>query len=425
MAPSRMAPYSRTVFPSPRDGRVVGTVARTRAASPVPAARVDSSAGPGSGEGRAPARDPGTPEEVPAASGDAVPDELTDRYGRTVRDLRLSITDRCNLRCTYCMPAAGLEWLPAPGLLTGAEIARLARVAVERLGVERIRLTGGEPLMRRDLEEIVAEVAGLRTRRGVKPDIGLTTNGLGLDRRADGLRRAGLDRVNVSIDTLDPAEYARVTRRDRLDGVLRGAAGAQEAGLTPVKINAVVMPGALGERAPRLLGECLRRGWILRFIEHMPLGPRESWRAEEVVGAERVLEALDSAGFELRARGRPDRRPAAVWDVAAGTDRDGFHPAGTVGIIASVTAPFCADCDRTRITADGRLMTCLFSARETDLRGPMRAGASDDELIRIWAEATWRKPLAHGTDTPGRAADGADHGDGFVRPARTMSAIGG
>ena len=144
-----------------------------------------------------------------------------------------------------------------------------------------------------------------------------------------------------------------------------------------------------------------------------------------MVGAERVLEALDSAGFELRARGRPDRRPAAVWDVAAGTDRDGFHPAGTVGIIASVTAPFCADCDRTRLTADGRLMTCLFSARETDLRGPMRAGASDDELIRIWAEATWRKPLAHGTDTPGRAADGADHGDGFVRPARTMSAIGG
>ena len=349
---------------------------------------------------------------------DGVPERLTDRYGRTVRDLRLSITDRCNLRCTYCMPAAGLEWLPAPGLLTGAEIARLARVAVERLGVERIRLTGGEPLMRRDLEAIVAAVAGLRTRRGVKPDIGLTTNGLGLDRRADGLRRAGLDRVNVSIDTLDPAEYARVTRRDRLDGVLRGAAGAQEAGLTPVKINAVVMPATVEERAPRLLAECLRRGWQLRFIEHMPLGPRETWRSQDVVGAQQVLATLRRAGFALTEAGRPDRRPAALWRVAAGTHGGQEHPAGSVGIIASVTAPFCSDCDRTRITADGRLMTCLFSSTETDLRGPMRAGADDDELIRIWAGATWLKPRAHGSDeTPG-----SEH---FARPQRTMSAIGG
>ena len=370
---------------------------------------------------------PGSPESVlPAESipelaaiADDVPQRLTDRHGRTVRDLRLSITDRCNLRCTYCMPAAGLEWLPTPSLLTTTEIGRLARLAVERLGVERIRLTGGEPLLRRDLEEIVAAVADLRTRRGTKPDIGLTTNGLGLDRRAAGLHEAGLDRVNVSIDTLDPAEYARVTRRDRLDGVLRGVAGAQAAGLSPIKINAVAMPDGLAERAPRLLGECLRRGWSLRFIEHMPLGPRESWRAEDVVGAQQVLEALNAAGFELHARGRPDRRPAAVWDVAAGADREGAYPAGTVGIIASVTAPFCSDCDRTRLTADGRVMTCLFSAQETDLRGPMRAGASDDDLIRIWAGATWYKPLAHGTDAPGR------YGADFVRPSRTMSAIGG
>ena len=359
--------------------------------------------------------DPGP--SAPAADG--VPQQLVDRYGRTVRDLRLSITDRCNLRCTYCMPAAGLEWLPTPSLLTTAEITRLARVAVERLGVERIRLTGGEPLLRRDLEEIVAAVADLRTRRGTKPDIGLTTNGLGLDRRAVGLREAGLDRVNVSIDTLDPAEYARVTRRDRLDGVLRGVAGAQAAGLSPIKINAVAMPDGLAERAPRLLGECLRRSWSLRFIEHMPLGPRESWRAEDVVGAQQVLEVLAAAGFELHARGRPDHRPAAVWEVAAGANRQGPYPAGTVGIIASVTAPFCSDCDRTRLTADGRLMTCLFSNKETDLRGPMRAGASDDELIRIWAGATWYKPLAHGADAPERGRTG------FARPARTMSAIGG
>lgn len=345
--------------------------------------------------------------------------KLIDAYGRVARDLRVSLTDRCNLRCTYCMPAAGLEWLPTPSLLTTTEIGRLARLAVERLGVERIRLTGGEPLLRRDLEEIVAAVAGLRTRRGVKPDIGLTTNGLGLDRRAVGLREAGLDRVNVSIDTLDPAEYARVTRRDRLDGVLRGVAGAQAAGLSPIKINAVAMPDGLAERAPRLLGECLRRGWSLRFIEHMPLGPRESWRAEDVVGAQQVLEVLAEAGFELHARGRPDHRPAAVWEVAAGADQEGPYPSGTVGIIASVTAPFCSDCDRTRLTADGRLMTCLFSDQETDLRGPMRAGASDDELIRIWAGATWYKPLAHGADVPEQGRTG------FARPARTMSAIGG
>ena len=408
--------------PPPFDGSVAGPAVRTTVALPTPAVRPLSPVGPcdgAGGTGLDGSRGPSALDKVPITAGGAVPDRLTDRHGRTVRDLRLSITDRCNLRCTYCMPAAGLEWLPTPSLLTTTEIGRLARLAVERLGVERIRLTGGEPLLRRDLEEIVAAVAGLRTRRGVKPDIGLTTNGLGLDRRAVGLREAGLDRVNVSIDTLDPAEYARVTRRDRLDGVLRGVAGAQAAGLSPIKINAVAMPDGLAERAPRLLGECLRRGWSLRFIEHMPLGPRESWRAEDVVGAQQVLEVLAAAGFELHARGRPDHRPAAVWEVAAGANRQGPYPAGTVGIIASVTAPFCSDCDRTRLTADGRLMTCLFSNKETDLRGPMRAGASDDELIRIWAGATWYKPLAHGANAPERGRTG------FARPARTMSAIGG
>ncbi|MDU0348184.1 GTP 3',8-cyclase MoaA, partial [Actinomyces sp. MRS3W] len=259
-----------------------------------------------------------------AARPAAAPTVLVDRFGRTVRDLRLSVTDRCNLRCTYCMPAQGLEWLPSPQLLSVAEIARLARVAVERLGVERIRLTGGEPLMRRDLEEIVAQVSTLRTRRtGAKPDIGLTTNALGLDKRAAGLRTAGLDRVNISIDTLDAHEYARLTRRDRLEDVLRGIAGAQAAGLAPIKVNAVAVPGTLGEGTARLLAECLRRGWQLRFIEHMPLGPRGSWRASDVVGAEQVLAALRQAGFVLSPVGRPDRRPAALWQVMAGTDPDG------------------------------------------------------------------------------------------------------
>ena len=349
---------------------------------------------------------------------DGVPERLTDRYGRTVRDLRLSITDRCNLRCTYCMPAQGLEWLPTPDLLTTAELTRLGRLAVERLGVERIRLTGGEPLLRRDLEEVIASLATLRTTSGGKPDIALTTNGLGLEKRAVALHKAGLGRVNVSIDSLDPQDYAAITRRDRLTDVLAGIAGAQEAGLDPIKVNAVVMPATVEERAPRLLAECLRRGWQLRFIEHMPLGPRETWRSQDVVGAQQVLAVLRRAGFSLMEAGRPDRRPAALWRVAAGTHGGQEHPAGSVGIIASVTAPFCSDCDRTRITADGRLMTCLFSSTETDLRGPMRAGADDDELIRIWAGATWLKPRAHGSDEP----PGSEH---FARPQRTMSAIGG
>ena len=364
---------------------------------------------------------PELPEDLgpSAPAADGVPQQLVDRYGRTVRDLRLSITDRCNLRCTYCMPAQGLQWLPTPDLLTTAELTRLGRIAVERLGVERIRLTGGEPLMRRDLEEIVGALSALRTSAGAKPDIALTTNGLGLEKRAAGLRAAGLDRVNISIDSLDPQDYAAITRRDRLADVLTGIAGAQEAGLDPIKVNAVAVPATVEERAPRLLTECLRRGWQLRFIEHMPLGPRETWSSQDVVGVDQILGVLREAGFTLTEVGRPDRRPAALWRVAAGSAAGQEHPAGTVGVIASVTAPFCSDCDRTRITADGRLMTCLFSSTETDLRGPMRAGADDDELIRIWADATWGKPRAHGSDSPHTESDG------FARPQRTMSAIGG
>ena len=360
-----------------------------------------------------------TAPEPPALADDDVPQQLVDRYGRTVRDLRLSITDRCNLRCTYCMPAQGLQWLPTPDLLTTAELTRLGRIAVERLGVERIRLTGGEPLLRRDLEEIIGSLSALRTSTGVKPDIALTTNGLGLEKRATGLRAAGLDRVNISIDSLDPQDYAAITRRDRLADVLTGIAGAQEAGLDPIKVNAVAVPTTVEERAPRLLVECLRRGWQLRFIEHMPLGPRETWSSQDVVGVDQILGVLREAGFSLTEVGRPDRRPAALWRVAAGSASGQDHPAGTVGVIASVTAPFCSDCDRTRVTADGRLMTCLFSSTETDLRGPMRAGADDDELIRIWSRATWGKPRAHGSDSP------QTEGDGFARPQRTMSAIGG
>lgn len=364
---------------------------------------------------------PGIHADPPPTASHGAPEELVDRFGRTVRDLRLAVTDRCNLRCTYCMPARGLEWLPARELLTVDEIGRIARVAVERLGVERIRLTGGEPLVRPDLERIVEVLAGLRVRRtGAKPDIGLTTNGLGLESRARALRAAGLDRVNISIDTLDARQYTALTRRERLDAALTGTHGAQAAGLSPIKINAVALPATVGRSGPRLLAECLRQGWVLRFIEHMPLGPPGSWTSAEVVGAAEILATLRDAGFELVDSGRPDRRPARTWQVAAGTDRDGNrYPAGSVGVIASVTAPFCQDCDRTRVTADGRVMSCLFVPARTDLRGAIRSGADDDELVRLWAAATWRKPRAHGTDDPGQADDG------FARPGRTMSAIGG
>ena len=407
--------------PAPLDAEVVGRsrIRGTSADLPVPATRSvlpELSGRPGPS---GPVLSAETAPEPPALADDDVPQQLVDRYGRTVRDLRLSITDRCNLRCTYCMPAQGLQWLPTPDLLTTAELARLGRIAVERLGGERIRLTGGEPLLRRDLEEIIGSLSALRTSTGVKPDIALTTNGLGLEKRATGLRAAGLDRVNISIDSLDPQDYAAITRRDRLADVLTGIAGAQEAGLDPIKVNAVAVPTTVEERAPRLLVECLRRGWQLRFIEHMPLGPRETWSSQDVVGVDQILGVLREAGFSLTEVGRPDRRPAALWRVAAGSTSGQDHPAGTVGVIASVTAPFCSDCDRTRVTADGRLMTCLFSSTETDMRGPMRAGADDDELIRIWSRATWGKPRAHGSDSP------QTEGDGFARPQRTMSAIGG
>ena len=331
--------------PAPLDAEVVGRsrIRGTSAGLPVPATRSvlpEPSGRPGPS---GPVLSAETAPEPPALADDDVPQQLVDRYGRTVRDLRLSITDRCNLRCTYCMPAQGLQWLPTPDLLTTAELTRLGRIAVERLGVERIRLTGGEPLLRRDLEEIVGALSALRTSAGAKPDIALTTNGLGLETRATGLRAAGLDRVNISIDSLDPQDYAAITRRDRLADVLTGIAGAQEAGLDPIKVNAVAVPATVEERAPRLLAECLRRGWQLRFIEHMPLGPRETWSSQDVVGVDQILGVLREAGFNLTEVGRPDRRPAALWRVAAGSASGQDHPAGTVGVIASVTAPFCSD----------------------------------------------------------------------------------
>ncbi|WFE95488.1 GTP 3',8-cyclase MoaA [Micromonospora sp. WMMD987] len=327
---------------------------------------------------------------------------LVDRYGRIARDLRVSLTDKCNLRCTYCMPAEGLPWLAGPQLLTDAEIIRLVRVAVQRLGVTEVRFTGGEPLIRPGLVGIVAAVAALTPR----PRISVTTNGLGLDRLAPALRDAGLDRVNVSLDTLDPARFAALTRRDRLADVLSGLAGAAAAGLTPVKVNAVLMRGVNDDEAPALLRFALDHGYELRFIEQMPLDAQHGWDRATMVTADEILASL-AAQFPLT----PDpvergAAPAETWLVDGGPAR--------VGVIGTVTRPFCGDCDRTRLTADGQVRNCLFATEESDLRGALRAGADDTELARRWQAATVVKRAGHGIDDPT-----------FLQPVRPMSAIGG
>ncbi|SCL15697.1 cyclic pyranopterin monophosphate synthase subunit MoaA [Micromonospora rhizosphaerae] len=327
---------------------------------------------------------------------------LVDRYRRVARDLRVSLTDKCNLRCTYCMPAEGLPWLAGPQLLDDDEIVRLVRVAVHRLGVTEVRFTGGEPLIRPGLVGIVAAVAALEPR----PRISLTTNGIGLARLAPTLRAAGLDRVNVSLDTLDRARFAELTRRDRLTDVLAGLAGAAAAGLTPVKINSVLMRGVNDDEAPALLRFALAQGYELRFIEQMPLDAQHGWDRTTMVTAEQILASL---GREFTLTPDPAERgaaPAETWLVDGGPSR--------VGVIASVTRPFCGDCDRTRLTADGQVRACLFATEESDLRGALRAGADDDELARRWRAAMWGKRAGHGIDDPT-----------FLQPARPMSAIGG
>ncbi|MFC4018557.1 GTP 3',8-cyclase MoaA [Micromonospora sp. GCM10011542] len=327
---------------------------------------------------------------------------LVDRYGRVARDLRVSLTDKCNLRCTYCMPAEGLPWLAGPDLLSDDEVVRLVRVAVERLGVTEVRFTGGEPLIRPGLVGIVGAVAALAPR----PRISLTTNGIGLDRLAPTLRAAGLDRVNVSLDTLDADRFTRLTRRPRLDAVLAGLAAAAAAGLNPVKINSVLMRGVNEDEAPALLRFAVDHGYELRMIEQMPLDAQHGWDRSTMVTAEEILASLRTV-FDLT----PDpvergAAPAETWVVDGGPAR--------VGVIASVTRPFCGDCDRTRLTADGQVRACLFATEESDLRGALRSGADDDEIARRWRTAMWGKRAGHGIDDPT-----------FLQPTRPMSAIGG
>ncbi|MBG6101360.1 cyclic pyranopterin phosphate synthase [Micromonospora vinacea] len=327
---------------------------------------------------------------------------LVDRYGRVARDLRVSLTDKCNLRCTYCMPAEGLPWLAGPELLTDEEIVRLVRVAVELLGVTEVRFTGGEPLIRAGLVDIVTEVAALAPR----PRVSLTTNGIGLDRLAPALRAAGLDRVNVSLDTLDPDRFTKLTRRPRLDAVLAGLAGAAAAGLSPVKINSVLMRGVNEDEAPALLRFALDHDYQLRIIEQMPLDAQHGWARDTMVTAEEILASLRTVFALSPDPAERGAAPAETWLVDGGPAR--------VGVIASVTRPFCGDCDRTRLTADGQVRACLFATEESDLRAALRGGADDDELARRWRTAMWGKRAGHGIDDPT-----------FLQPTRPMSAIGG
>ena len=328
---------------------------------------------------------------------------LTDSFGRTATDLRVSLTDRCNLRCSYCMPAEGLEWLPKPELLTDDELVRLIALAVTRLGITEVRFTGGEPLLRRGLTDIISQVTALAPR----PEISLTTNGIGLSRLAVPLRDAGLDRINVSLDTLSAETFIRLARRDRLPDVLAGLSAAAAAGLTPVKVNAVLMRGVNDNEAPGLLRFCLDHGYALRFIEQMPLDAQHGWRREDMVTADEIL-AMLSDDFVLKPDDPAERgsAPAETFLIDGGPQR--------VGVIGSVTRPFCGSCDRVRLTADGQLRNCLFATTESDLRTPLRAGASDDELATRWQRCIAVKLPGHGINDPG-----------FLQPARPMSAIGG
>ncbi|NUU05703.1 GTP 3',8-cyclase MoaA [Leifsonia sp. C5G2] len=355
---------------------------------------------------RAASRPEPAPGGMPSLAGRPEHPGLVDRFGRVARDLRVSVTEKCSLRCTYCMPAEGLPAIPRDDLLTATEIARLVRIGVRDLGVREVRFTGGEPLMRADLAEIIGRSA--EAAPGI--DLSITTNGIGLDHRIHSLVEAGLTRVNVSLDTVDREHFARLTRRDRLPAVLAGIRAAHEAGMTPLKLNAVMMRDTLHDAA-ELLAWALENGCRLRFIEQMPLDADRSWLRENMVSAEELLAVLGER-FTLVEAGRDDpHAPAEEWRVEGWTV--GGAPA-TVGIIASVTRSFCAACDRTRITAEGTVRSCLFGDDETDLRGLLRGGADDSEIARWWQAAMWGKQAGHGMDAAG-----------FAPPVRSMGAIGG
>ena len=326
------------------------------------------------------------------------PRDLVDPFGRVVRDLRISVTDRCNFRCTYCMPEEGMQWLPREELLTFEELERVARLLVEQHGIRSIRLTGGEPTVRAHLPVLVGKLAALPV------DLSLTTNGATLESVAPGLAAAGLRRVNVSLDTLEPDRFVAITRRDQLADVLRGIDAAVDAGLAPVKVNVVVVRGVNDDEIVQLARYGRDRGVTVRFIEWMPLDGGDTWTGDQVVTQAEIVERIQAEfPVEPIARGS---EPAERFRYVDGR--------GEVGVIASVTRPFCEQCDRIRLTADGQLRSCLFSLEDHDLRGPLRSGASDDELSTLIEACVGAKWAGHAI---GQVQ--------FVKPRRSMSQIGG
>ena len=324
---------------------------------------------------------------------------LVDSFARVHRDLRISVTDRCNFRCTYCMPEEGMQWVPREDVLTFEEIERLARLFVDRFGFTSIRLTGGEPTVRAHLSTLVGRLSTL----GV--DLSMTTNGATLARDASSLRAAGLQRVNISLDSLQRDRFLSLTRRDALDDVLAGIDAAVAAGFSPVKVNVVAMAGVNEDEIVDFARFGREKGVEVRFIEWMPLDGGHTWSPVAVLPGEKIVSLIDAV-FPLVPLGRSDGSPAEEWAFADG--------GGVIGAIPSVTAPFCSTCDRVRLTAEGQLRACLFSVEETDLRSLLRSGASDDELAAAVSSCVAGKWAGHSI---GQTA--------FIRPRRSMSQIGG
>ena len=331
--------------------------------------------------------------------------DLIDQHGRTVRDVRISVTDRCNFRCTYCMPAEGLVWLDRSEVLTFEEIERVTRLLVERFNIDSIRLTGGEPTVRAHLPLLIEKLAALRLSNGEKPDIALTTNGATLRNIAGELRDAGLDRINVSLDSLKPERFFAMTRRDELHNVLAGIAEAQLAGFSPMKVNAVVERGANDDEILDLVRYGRDNNVEVRFIEFMPLDATNEWERNKVVSQDEIVATI-AAEFPLELMPARGAAPADRWRFLDGK--------GTVGVIPSVTHPFCGDCDRVRLTSDGQFRTCLFATDESDIRSLLRNGGTDEEIAELIQVAVGAKWAGHQINQVN-----------FIRPNRSMSQIGG
>ncbi|TDT15531.1 cyclic pyranopterin phosphate synthase [Ilumatobacter fluminis] len=325
--------------------------------------------------------------------------DLVDPYGRVVRDLRIAVTDRCNFRCTYCMPEEGMEWMPRSEILTFEEITRVARICVEQYGFTGIRLTGGEPTIRAHFSRLVSQLSGL----GI--DVAMTTNAATLRNTAHDLHAAGLNRINISLDTLDREKFERMTRRDELENVLAGIDAAIDAGFEPVKINAVIERGVNDDELVDLARFGRDTGVEVRFIEFMPLDATDEWQRSKVVGQDEIVARLSEV-WELEQVPARGAAPADRWRYTDG--------GGLVGVIPTVTKPFCGDCDRVRLTADGQLRTCLFSTDEFDLRAALRDGETDEQIAA-------RIEAAVGTKWAGHQINQVN----FIRPKRNMSQIGG